>query len=88
MSSNRTHTENSSGDAPLDGYPTLVGALGVIRHELAARNELGLLSVTVLRRSQGFVPDSWTGYEQILTEIHHFVEGRFPLRCFNDAGFQ
>jgi hypothetical protein len=47
--------------------------LGKIEEELADRDGLGILSITVVRRRKGMDGASWEAYETILREISFFL---------------
>ena len=58
----------------LRDLPDLIPLLGQIQNQLLRLRELGLLSITVLRREgEGNDDDCWEEYESILHEISLFL---------------
>ena len=58
----------------LHQLPNLAVLLGQIEQQLMERGELGILSVTVIRRREGGQDENWEDYETILREISIFLE--------------
>jgi EAL domain-containing protein (putative c-di-GMP-specific phosphodiesterase class I) len=58
----------------LHQLPNLAVLLGQIEQQLMERGELGILSVTVIRRREGGQTENWDDYETILREISIFLE--------------
>jgi EAL domain-containing protein (putative c-di-GMP-specific phosphodiesterase class I) len=63
----------------LNGLPNLDPLVGRIETELQQRGGLGILSISVIRRSRKIVDDSWQDYEATLQEISNFL-GIFTQR--------
>jgi EAL domain-containing protein (putative c-di-GMP-specific phosphodiesterase class I) len=58
----------------LHQLPNLAVLLGQIEQQLGERGDLGILSVTVIRRGDSGQDENWEDYETILREISVFLE--------------
>ncbi len=63
-----------AGLAPFRDHPSLVVVLDRILEQLAAKRQLGLLSITALRHGGEDGPGRWEDYESVLHQISVFLQ--------------
>jgi EAL domain-containing protein (putative c-di-GMP-specific phosphodiesterase class I) len=73
MAEDRPLPELTPGSPSADSFPALANQFDWIRETLKKREQLGLLSVTVLQRGGQERPAAWQAYEAMTREISRFL---------------